>query len=95
MPKYSFPIDVLVARVCQTCNVPMYIHFQTEEVAFTNCEPALNNLKVIVTSEFESSITAKRSTKVVRCQTCKSKHLILGFEEVKDGVSKSKESNGR
>lgn len=78
-------INLLVAKQCQHCKQAMYVHRQDDKITFAGCEPCITDIKLERVSDKEINIKGKRSTRAVRCQNCKRKHLLSSFEEVKDG----------
>jgi ssDNA-binding Zn-finger/Zn-ribbon topoisomerase 1 len=80
--------NILIVKKCQHCNTAMYIRrVNEEEPTFISCERCVVDITISTTSETEIVIKGKLSSKTIRCASCKKKHLLSSFEEVKDGVS--------
>lgn len=79
----SGPTNTLVVKKCE-CNQSMYIHMVDGFVRFTGCEPCIVDIRLETGKENEVMIKGRRSRKSMRCITCKRRHLIRTFDEVKD-----------
>ena len=77
--------NTLLAKICDKCNRPMHVHKTDKETIFAGCEPFITNLRLKRKNENEILIVGNRSDKTVLCCSCKRRHLLRSFEEVKDG----------
>lgn len=78
--------NILLAKICDKCQKPMHVHKTDKETIFAGCEPFITNLRLKRKNENEILIVGNRSDKTVLCCSCKRRHLLRSFEEVKDGV---------
>lgn len=87
LPTGPTTINRLVAKKChhKDCGLPLHIHRVGDDITFSNCEPCLTNIVLECTGDNEMTIKAKRSTKSIRCQGCKKRHLLSTFEDITDG----------
>ena len=79
-------INRLIAKECQHCKQAMHIHRKGDEVTFAGCEPCIVDIRLERSGENEMTIKGMRSTKCVRCQSCKRRHLLSSFVEIEDGT---------
>ena len=77
--------NTLLAKICDKCQRPMHVHKTDKETIFAGCEPFITNLRLKRKNENEILIVGNRSDKTVLCCSCKRRHLLRSFEEVKDG----------
>lgn len=82
-------INRLVAKKCNHCGLALHLHRVGDNVTFSNCEPSLVDIKIEKTGLDEMTIIGRRSTKAVRCQGCKKRHMLSTFEDITDGNSLS------
>lgn len=86
-------VNILVVKKCQHCSKAMYIHkTDAEDPSFIMCEPCIVDIHIEEVNDKELLIKGKWSTKTIRCSSCKHKHLLSSFEEVKDGASGAEKS---
>ncbi len=86
--------DVLAVKKCHHCSTSMYIHVVKDaEPIFIGCEPCIVDIKLEKVNDDEMIIKGNRSSRSIRCQQCKHRHLLRSFEEVKDDVSSSQRSS--
>lgn len=78
-------INRLIAKKCK-CGQAMHIHRIDNQVVCAACEPVIVDVRIEMVDKDNVVIKAKRSNKSVRCGTCRRRHLVRSFEEVKDGT---------
>lgn len=86
-------INVLVAKKCEHCGTPMYIHRVDQQVVFAGCEPTIVGIKIDSSVADNVLITGKRSSKSIRCQNCRRRHLIRSFEDINEVTAPSTKGN--
>lgn len=77
-------IYFFIVKECIKCKEPMYVKRDKNEETLIHCEPCIVDIKLERTGNNEITIKGNRSTKVVRCNKCKTKHALRGFKPVKE-----------
>lgn len=84
-PSGPTMINMLVSKMCN-CKAAMYVHRRDpEDVIFRGCEPTIVDMTIEKSKTVPDEIIIKgfQSAHCVRCETCKIRHLLKSFKEIK------------